>query len=402
MSSFMNFKETMLALDYLFEAGLTPNLIGETGIGKTELLAQYTMNKGMDLIPLHVSQIEPSDLVGLYKTTEDDRTMTCPPNWLPYKASSKEDKSKQQTNKESIDQLRKIFTGEINPNGGVIFLDEVNRGHEDIRQAIYQLVNERRVHTYVLPANYYIAAASNPGSQGYEVNEFDDALMNRFAWIKFRPDTTETIGYLSNKHGNNILLDWVKSDPSLIEYGSDDWDVEDGLRFSPRIMEKAIKLYKSIKTSRKGSKEFTRKLFCSFMKEDLVAGFMAYAEQAELISFQDVIDGVNKKELKKLIDEKQNAHLATIVRNLSDIFATYEVGVSKGCEYFDEKDESVVIERVTSFIGDCGEEYARLFLEGLEEGFSNPKSIVKTKAFLNNVGMKMVEFAKELKKNKKG
>jgi len=49
----------------------------------------------------------------------------------------------------------------INPNGGIIFLDEVNRGHEDIRQSLYQLINKREIHTYKLPEGYTIVAAAN-------------------------------------------------------------------------------------------------------------------------------------------------------------------------------------------------------------------------------------------------
>ena len=138
--SFMNFKETFKAIGYFLEAGIAPNLTGETGIGKTELLAHYATSKGMDLIPLQVAQIEPSDLVGLYKTDDENRTVTCPPNWLPYKEQKADDGSTiVKTPEDIINKLRQQFTGEINPNGGIIFLDEVNRGHEDIRQALYHL-----------------------------------------------------------------------------------------------------------------------------------------------------------------------------------------------------------------------------------------------------------------------
>ena len=394
-NNFMNFKETLLALEYLFEARLCPNLIGETGIGKTELLAQYTIKRGMDLIPLQVSQLEPSDFVGLYKTTDDDRTMNCAPNWLPYKDAT-EATTGAAAAKEAIDQLRKVFTGEINPNGGVIFLDEINRGHEDIRQALYQLVNERRIHSYVLPDNYVVCAASNPASEGYEVNEFDDALVNRFAWIKFRPEVSETIKYLQSKYGKSPVLEWVNSDSAMVDYGSDEWEV-DGLRFSPRILEKSIKLYKTVKGERK---DFRRKLFSTFMQEEKVASLLSYLEAMEYINFEDVIKGSKKKDIKKLIDNKETGLLMTITTSLSDVFMNYEFGGGDDTEYFKANDEDVIAERVTSFLAEAGEEFCAAFLDNLHQGFHNKKSIVQTQAFANNVGQGVLK--QHVKMMKKG
>jgi len=387
-NDFMTFNDALKALEHLFKAGLCPNLIGETGIGKTELMAQYTMARGMDLIPLQVSQIEPSDFVGLYKVDENNRTMTCPPSWLPHKAPTKSTKGQAQA-KEAIDQLRKLFTGEINPNGGVIFLDEINRGHEDIRQALYQLVNERRIHTYVLPDNYVVAAACNPASEGYEVAEFDAALINRFAWIKFRPEAHETLAYLTGKYGkNNPVLDWIKSDQGLIDYGTDTWNVG-GLRFSPRILEKSIKLY----TATKGEgDEFRRKLFSTFMQPEKVASLLDYLEKAEYVNFEDVINGANKEDIKKLIDEKAVGILMTIVSSLSDVFMNYEFGAGVNTPYFKAKDEAIVAERVTSFLAAAGSEYCGGFLENLQLGFhNNKKGIVYTDSFTQNIGMDILK-----------
>jgi len=393
----MNFAEALKAIDYFFEAGLCPNLIGETGIGKTELLAQYTIARNMDLIPLQVSQIEPSDFVGLYKVDENNRTMTCPPNWLPHIEAAKGKQPNKEV-KEVIDKLRQIFTGEINPNGGVIFLDEINRGHEDIRQALYQLVNERRIHTYVLPDNYYVAAACNPSSEGYEVAEFDDALINRFAWLKFRPEVSETLSYLEGKYGkNNHVLAWVKSTSGdMIDYGADDWEVK-GLRYSPRIMEKSIRLHETTK-SHGETKEFRRKLFSCFMVEEQVGSLIGFLDKMDYINFKNVINGSKKKDAQKLIDDKANGIILTIINNLADVFRNYKFGAEKDNEFFKYKDEDIVAERVTAFIGACGEEYATAFLNNIgDSNFHDTKkrSIVWTKSFTQNIGKDVLnEFAK--------
>jgi hypothetical protein len=48
----MNFKETIQFIDVLRKTGanLVPCLIGHTGIGKTELVEQYSASKNMDCI----------------------------------------------------------------------------------------------------------------------------------------------------------------------------------------------------------------------------------------------------------------------------------------------------------------------------------------------------------------
>ena len=63
----MNFKETLKFLPMIHKTSLVPLLLGETGIGKTELAAEYAAVLEYHLIVIHVSQLEPSDFVGLYQ-----------------------------------------------------------------------------------------------------------------------------------------------------------------------------------------------------------------------------------------------------------------------------------------------------------------------------------------------
>ena len=90
----------------------------------------------------------------------------------------------------------------------------------------------------------FIIAAANPASK-YECYEFDAALTNKFANIKFRPEVSETLDYLESKHGTNLFLTWLNTDKGLVELGEDDFEISD-LRMTPRIIDNAITLCKEL------------------------------------------------------------------------------------------------------------------------------------------------------------
>jgi len=310
--SAMSFSETIKFLNVAFKIDLVPLLMGHTGIGKTECIEQYAQTHNMDAIILHVAQLEPSDFIGLYEKTGDGRTRNCPPNWLPYKEPQKKEK-----NSQNLEKLAKVIhdTGFINPNGGVIFLDEVNRGHEDIRQALYQLINKKKIHTYALPNTYHIVAAANP-FDSYEVYDFDAALRNRFAWVFFKPTFDETKKYLEDKYGKNPIMSWLSTDKSLVEYG-DDVKI-DGMCMSPRIVEKAIQLYKEVENE---GAIFIRKCLETIIQAEKVQSFISYLEEIKHINYKDVLAGKKKEKIKELLEAKRMDILSTITTDLADYYS---------------------------------------------------------------------------------
>jgi len=338
----LNFTETLKALPMYFKAKIVPCLIGHTGIGKTQLAEQYTMKNGMDLIVIHVAQLEPSDFVGLYKTTEDGRTANCPPNWLPYKVG--------EGNKIDIDNknitafLTSGKNGYINPKGGIIFLDEINRGHEDIRQALYQFITTGKIHTYAKPGNYHIMAAANP-SEHYETYEFDGALTNRFAWVKFQPTHEEVFKYLEGKHGRNHVVSWLRTNKDLLDLGNDDFEIND-MRLSPRMTESSIMLYEELKEE---PKEFTRKILETVVQKEKVQSFLSYLEEIKHISFTDVLAGKKKEKVKELISTKRNDVISTITLDLGDLFNKYQMG-QEVSEYIPAGKEQDSIKNLSDFL----------------------------------------------------
>lgn len=363
---------------------LVPLLLGHTGIGKTELVEQYTASIGFNLIIIHVAQLEPSDFVGLYKTTEDGRTMTCPPNWLPYLKEMGSDKVK-------------VVEGE-NAKGYIIFLDEINRGHEDIRQAMYQFLTTKKIHTYSAPPNTFLIAAANPASK-YECYEFDAALVNRFSNIKFRPDVGESLDYLEGKHGTNMMLTWLNTDKGLVELGDDDFEVND-LKLTPRIVENAITLFRELEEE---PAIFQRKALETIMPKDKVASFLSFMDEVKHINYVDVINGVKGEKIKELLKNNRRDILSTIVQDIGKLLADYEIGSTKikgtvkGVKVTDKE----AITNLAAFLQECPAELVTVFLNLLGDTYEKKSCVLNDPDFSKPLTEKLKGFKEVLRASKK-
>jgi hypothetical protein len=390
----MNVKETIKFLHLIGRTTLVPVLLGHTGIGKTQVVEQLAKEQQKDLIIIHVAQLEPSDFIGLYQIIEN-RTQNCSPAWLPYKDVPEELK----------DKITLIPHGQgyKNPNGGIVFLDEFNRGHEDMRQAMYQFLNTKRIHTYSLPENYDIVAAANPPGL-YETYEFDKALKNRCAWIKFLPGIKETLSYLTAAHGRNHVTAWISKDlggsdkavKSILDYGAEEYKIDD-LVYTPRTCENHIKLWEQL---HKEPKDFQIKALQTIMPELLVEQFITYSEDIQQVSWKDVILGENKTKMKKMLDDNRLDVLGFVTGDLADYFSKYEFGKTTVDE-FPKKDEDAVLKRVTDFLYSAkGKELATTFIDALQ-GFSNLRSIEQQDYFKQKIKNDKLASAKTALKHDK-
>ena len=298
----MNFNEAKQLIKVFRNANvrLAPLLYGHTGIGKTELVKELCEELEIDCLVLHVAQLEPSDFIGLYKINADYRTDTCPPSWLPYKTVASKERA------ENMETLNKMVSGQINPNGGILFLDEVNRGHEDIKQAMYELVNDLKIHTYKLPPKYSIVAAANP-TQGYETYEFDPALINRFAWVEFIPEKKESIAYLNNKYKGSPVAAWISGDPDKLVISGDHLSMEDAKQLTPRMLEHIIKVYDEM-VKEKCSNIFINKTLETMMKKMDVNAFVAFQKEMEMVPIEAIFSG-DEAAFKKLEEYAEKKRL---------------------------------------------------------------------------------------------
>lgn len=198
----MNVTELKQAVLLLRQANVTGFIWGRHGLGKSSTIDQLTDDMGIGMIDMRCSQLEASDLRGLpdREITEDGRpgrTFYLPPADLPdaTKCSPACKLFRQEGCKHKL-CLDREADGEQGCQG-ILFLDELNRGEDDVLQATFQLVWDKAIGTYRLPKGWSIIVAGNY-SEGYTVNSFNDAaFLDRFC-------------HLDLTLGQDYLADWMQ------------------------------------------------------------------------------------------------------------------------------------------------------------------------------------------------
>lgn len=194
-------------------AKVTPFIWGHRGLGKSSLVQQITAEENWGFIDLRCSQLEASDVRGLPDRV-DGRTAYLPPVDMPVGDMTPEQiAEKLGPIPDSTDlEAERVFLERLQQyqsrfQHGILFIDEVNRAQDDVLQAIFQLVLDRRVGSYVLPPGWSVVAAGNY-MEGYTVSGFtsDPAFVNRFCHLILsggESTVEEWVNYMSAVHGGN-------------------------------------------------------------------------------------------------------------------------------------------------------------------------------------------------------
>ncbi|KIM11608.1 MAG: ATPase [Sulfuricurvum sp. PC08-66] len=141
-------------LDVLIASNTPLFIHGSPGIGKSYIVAQVASDKGLELVDVRLSQLDPVDLRGVPAIVEG-QTVWMPPVFFPKDPNS----------------------------SGILFLDELNSAPPSVQAAIYQLVLNRKMGEYVLPAGWRIVCAGNRMSDRGVVFRLPTPLANRMVHL---------------------------------------------------------------------------------------------------------------------------------------------------------------------------------------------------------------------------
>ena len=98
---------------------------------------------------------------------------------------------------------------------GILFLDEINRAHRDVRQGLFQLILDREMNGYKLPAGVKIVAAIND-SEDYDTETLDVAFRSRWKIINFKPSIKEWLdSKVLNLHP--LVSGFIRDKQNLLE-----------------------------------------------------------------------------------------------------------------------------------------------------------------------------------------
>jgi MoxR-like ATPase len=242
---------------------------GHKGIGKSASAKQVTLENRMGFMDMRCSQIEASDLRGL-PDKRGDRTVFLPPADMPRGGMTWEDFTAKlgyppEEHASRIAALKadgkvaeatkydEIYN-ECQPllNDGILFLDEANRAQDDVLQAAFQLVLDRRVGQYVLPVGWSIVAAGNY-TEGYQTNGFTDpAFLDRFCHLILSADDTtlpEWVDYIIGQHGEagSQIVEFASQALKFLHGEQPKSDLGFSITPSPRSWEAVVRVEKAFR-----------------------------------------------------------------------------------------------------------------------------------------------------------
>lgn len=168
----------------------TPLMLwGAPGVGKSALVAQAARVCGVPMIDLRLSQLEPSDLRGM-PYQKDGRVEWAIPSMLP-------------------DAMR-------HGARGVLFLDEINAALPQVAAAAYQLILDRRLGDYLLPAGWAILAAGNRLGDRGVTYAMPAPLANRFTHVELEPSLEDWLAWADSSGVDVRLQGFLCQRPDLL------------------------------------------------------------------------------------------------------------------------------------------------------------------------------------------
>lgn len=176
------------------EVGYPICLVGEAGIGKTQLCAQVAEDLKRDVVYYYLAHLEREDIGGIPMPTEDKKS---------YRFLC------EQSIQELIESDRPT----------IMVLDEWNRGEKPVMNSAFTLMEQRRFGSYVLPPHIYICAAMNPSEGAYLVNEAekDPAFRRRLCFVGMRCDPASWLHYATGRGKfHHLVTEHIAAQPQLL------------------------------------------------------------------------------------------------------------------------------------------------------------------------------------------
>ena len=177
-------------------------LVGATGIGKSGCLKELVKdtikeNKDFGFVDLRLATMESTDLIGIPHNVEG-RTLWAKPDWFPKEGTK-----------------------------GILALEEVNRATDDVRQGVFQLLTEWRLHSHELPKGWSIVALINPDNGQYQINQLDIAFKRRFVQLEVTSPSAVDWAIWGNKNGiTPEMVMFVNQFPQVLTRTDDKVDID--------------------------------------------------------------------------------------------------------------------------------------------------------------------------------
>lgn len=325
---------------------------GAPGIGKTSVVKMIQKQYGGRMIDVQLTTYAPEDFflpeVQGSSVTQDRfsrRATRVPQSWLPVYHESEGEAGNEAANGPD-------------GKGGIIFLDELSRAKEAIRNICLKLVLDREMDGgWKLGSNWTIVAASNR-MEDDETNtsEFGSALGNRFQQVNYSPSIKDYSKFaLSAKSaaGEDIFdpriisfLNWTKGQEFFHKY---DPNVSGTIFPSPRSWEAAAVAWKNLK---KEAAESGMTLTPEVIEDEAIAPNVGKEAAQMFMGYYTLSQKIDLDKMKMVYSDPMNAPLPPKARGREDyeIDAAYILASAIAYEYKDRELTDQEIENLFEYI----------------------------------------------------
>jgi hypothetical protein len=158
-------------------------------VGKSQIIAQVATRHAVPMIDIRLSQMEPSDLRGI-PFRIDNRVEWAVPSMLP----------------------------DIERQGpeGVLFLDEITSAPPSVSAAAYQLILDRRLGAYEVPAGWAIFAAGNRQGDRGVTYTMPAPLANRFSHFEIEANLDDWVSWAYANGIDERLIGFLRFRPERL------------------------------------------------------------------------------------------------------------------------------------------------------------------------------------------
>ena len=231
---------------------LNPFIIGQPGVGKSAVVAEFAAESNREFIDLRLAYYAPQDVIGFpHLVTEEDGS-------------------------KALKFSRPAFWPKTeNP---VIALEEFSCASKAVQNVALQLLNDRRVGEFKLPDGAFIVLLGNRPEDKCHLEKLSSAVMNRIACVRARLDLDSWIKWAFKNGIDPFITAFMQFRPDLLStFDGAKWDGVSGFA-SPRTWEKASSILK-VCTDR-------------VVRHALLEGVLGQGAAAEVLGFLSIYESL--------------------------------------------------------------------------------------------------------------
>jgi len=195
----IDFKNFLQCAPHVIAARKPLLIRGRHGVGKSEVVYQIAESMKLPVVERRASQMTEGDLLGMpspemIEVNGEQASVFRPFAWFLQACT------------EPV----------------VLFLDEVDRATQEVRQGIFELTDSRKLAGWTLHPDTVVVAAVNGGEHGdqYQVNEMDPAELDRYTVFDVEPTVEDWLDWAKD-NVSGIVWDFINQNRNHLEHNDD-------------------------------------------------------------------------------------------------------------------------------------------------------------------------------------